>query len=149
VDGLPGQGTAVSVEFTPLIVTDAIRCLFRATNLLLWYAPLGEGTQLTQLWSASRESPSGRTELHCQPASSGSPAPTLEEQEEAVAQPVEALIQTVTGDTDLAARLSVLGDLGSHAQQDVRVRETLADLADHDNSPQIRDAASTMLGEIP
>lgn len=139
----------VSVEFTALPLSEAVRRILRTRNFLLWYAPRDESTQLTQIWIASREEAGGQPGRHRPPAPSGPPPPTATEPAEAVEPPLDALIETVTGEADLAARLSAIGDLGRYAPQDARVREILADLADHDSNPQVRDAASTLLGGIP
>jgi hypothetical protein len=139
----------VSIEFTALPLSEAVRRILSARNYLLWYAPHNEGTQLTQIWIASRRDGGGQPTLNRQPAPPLPPPPTAEEPVGAVDPPLEALMQTATGDADLASRLSAIEELGSATPQDARVRQILADLADHDSNPQVRDAASTMLGGRP
>jgi hypothetical protein len=140
---------AVSVEFTALPLSEAVQRILRVTNFLLMYAHRDEGTQLTQIWIASREDAGGQPGRNPQPAPTEPPPPTAEEPAEAAAQPLEDLMQTAMGDADLASRLSAIEELGSATSQDGRVREILAELADHDSNPQVRDAASMMLGGRP
>jgi hypothetical protein len=143
---------AVSVEFRDLALSEAVRRLLRATNFLLVYAPHDEGTRLTQIWIASRED-GGLPGRHQPPAPPVPLPPTVDERAAAIEEPaaavalsLEMLMQTATGEADLAARLSAIGELGSHAPDDARVQQLLADLADHDPNPQVRDAAAMLLG---
>jgi hypothetical protein len=146
MDAEVGEQT-VSIEFTAVPLSEAVRRILSARNFLLWYAAHGEGTRLTQIWIASREDGGGQPMLDRQPAPP--PPPTGENPAEAVGPPLEVLIQMATGDEDLASRLSAIEELGSAAPQDAKVREILADLADHDSNPQVRDAAATVLGGQP
>jgi hypothetical protein len=142
---------AVSVEFHNLALAEAVRHLLRATNFLLVYAPHGEGTRLTQIWLASRGEGTGPPVLN-QPSGPKVPvpqvqtAPVAEAPAEDSKQSLEALSETAMGAADLAARLSAIDELGRHAPADARIRELLMDLADHDPHPQVRDAASMLLG---
>jgi hypothetical protein len=142
---------AVSVECRDLALAEAVRRMLRATNFLFVYAPRNEGVRLTQIWIASREDggPPGRHRPPAppvpRPPTADEPAAAIEEPAAAVALSRETLIQTATDEADLAARLSAIGALGSHAPEDARVRELLADLADHDPNPQVRDAAAMAL----
>jgi hypothetical protein len=122
-----------------------VRRILRARNFRLWYAPGDEGTRLTQIWIASREKGGGSPGHHWQPVPRVPPPPTAAAPADVVNPSIETLMQTATSDADLAARLSAIGELGSHAQHDDRVMEILADLADHDHNPQVRDAASMLL----
>jgi hypothetical protein len=143
---------AVSVEFRDLALAEAVRRLLRATNFLLVYTSSGEDARLTQIWIASRED-GGLPGRQRPPASPGplpppadEPAAAIEEPAAAVEVPLETLIQTATDDADLAARLSAIGELGSHAPHEAGVRDLLEDLANHDPNPQVRDAAAMLLG---
>jgi len=141
----------VSVEFTDLSLSEAVRRILRANNFLLLYPSSGEETPLTQIWIASRGEGSGRPVLKQSSVPQVSvphvqTAPVAEAPAEDSEQSLDALIETAMGEADLAARLSAIGELGSHASDDARIRELLADLADHDPHPQVRDAASMLLG---
>jgi hypothetical protein len=140
----------VSVEFTALSLSEAVRRILRAHNFLLVYPSSGEEMPLTQIWIACRGEHSGQPVLN-QPSVPQVPvphvqtAPVAEAPAEDSEQSLDALMETAMGEADLAARLSAIGELGSHASDDARVRELLADLADHDPHPQVRDAASMLL----
>jgi hypothetical protein len=140
----------VSVEFTALSLSEAVRRILRAHNFLLLYRSSGEETPLTQIWIASRGE--DRQPVLNQPSVPQVPvphvqtAPVAEAPAEDSEQSLDALMETAMGEADLAARLGAIGELGSHAPDDARVRQLLADLADHDPLSQVRDAASMLLG---
>jgi hypothetical protein len=143
----------VSVEVRELALAEGVRRILRAHNILLVYTSSDEGTRLTQVWIASRDNtsePPGPFQpparLAPRPPPEDEPATAMDEPAAAVERSVEMLIQTATADEDLAARLSAIGELGSHTPEDARVREILEDLADDDLNPQVRDAASMLLG---
>lgn len=142
---------AISVEFRDLTLAEAVKHLLRATNFLLVYALHDEGTQLTQIWIASRED-GGLSGRHRPPAppvpvppAAEGPAADVEESIASAEAPLEALMQAATDEADLAVRLHAIGELGSHTPHDVRVKDLLQGLADHDPDPQVRDAASMLL----
>jgi hypothetical protein len=143
----------VSVEFTALSLSEAVRQILRAHNFLLVYRSSGEETPLTQIWIASRDEGSGQPVLN-QPSVPQVPvphvqtAPVAEAPAEDSGQSLDALMETAMGEADLAVRLSAIGELGSHAPDDARVRQLLADMADHDPLSQVRDAASMLLGGV-
>jgi hypothetical protein len=139
----------VWAEFTALPLSDAVRRMLRETNFLLWYVHSDEGTRLTQLWIASREAGGGPLAPSQQPSSPEPPGPAAAGSAAAMEHPLDALIQAATGDAELASRLSAIGELESYAQQEARIRDLLSDLASNDSHPQVREAASAVLGGIP
>jgi hypothetical protein len=144
---------AVSVEFHDLTLAEGVRRILRAHNILLVYTSSDEGMQLTQIWIASRDNTSeppgplqATARLVQRPRLEDKPGVASEEPAVAVESSVETLIQTATADDDLAARLSAIGELGSFAPEDARVREMLENLAARDPNPQVRDAAAMLVG---
>jgi hypothetical protein len=64
---------------------------------------------------------------------------------EGMVQSLDVLVQTALNDEDLSSRLGAIASLARHAQEDVRVKETLSQLAHSDSNPQVQGAASAVL----
>jgi len=159
---------AVSVEFTALPLTEALRRILRTTNFLLVSTSGSGGTHLTQIWITARgesiESP-GRTRQPVSPVQptprAGEAAQDVEPPHEAgrqtalraaqaapdVQQAPEALLQLAMSAADLGTRLHAIESVRRYAREDPRIRALLADLAHADANPQVRDVASVVLEE--
>jgi hypothetical protein len=135
----------VSVEFTALPLAEAVGRILRETNFLLLYALDDKGTQLTQIWIASRKKDGEQPVHERQPDPQVETTPIVEKPAEESAPPLDAAIQTAMSAQDLSSRMSALMYLGHHAQEDERVREILSQLSSNDHNPQVRDFASEVL----
>jgi hypothetical protein len=125
----------VSVEFTALPLPEALERILVGTNFLLFYASVGEGTTLTQLWISSKPIPSS--------VSQGEDA--AKTKEEGNSPPVDVLIQTAVSRQETAVRVEAVARLGEHASTDSKVEAILSRLASDDDNPQVRAAAAEVL----
>jgi hypothetical protein len=135
----------VSVEFAGLPLAEAVRRILRETNFLLLYVPHGEGTQLSQIWIASRRKDGAQPVYERQPDPQAEATPIVGEPTAESAPPLDAVIQAAMSAQDLSSRLSALMYLGQHAQEDEKVREILSQLSSTDHNSQVRDFASEVL----
>jgi hypothetical protein len=135
----------VSVEFTDLSFSEALRRILREKNFLLFYTATGRETRLAQIWISSGGKAEEQLVLKRQPTPQEETTAVVQEPSEDVAPPLEILIQTAVSDEDHSLRLSAIESLGEHAQENLRVREILSHLAHNDSNPQVRDIASAML----
>ena len=143
-----GEGEPVSVEFTALPFSEAMRQILREQNFMLFYTVSRGEPRLIQIWISAKGKAEEQSVVMSQPVESGETALRAEEPVKEIAQPLEVVIQTALSDEDLASRLSAIEYLGEHAQEDLRVREVLSRLARSDSNPQVQDIASAVLGTV-
>ncbi len=143
----------VSVGFTALPLPEALRRILGETNFLLFYAPGGEGTTLTQIWISSKGTGGGQpgfpprlaTQAPLSPASDSQSENAVEGQAGLTAMPVDVLIQTAVGAEDTSLRVEAIAQLGEYAPADPKVKEILSHLASNDSNPQVRASAAEVL----
>jgi hypothetical protein len=135
----------ISVEFTDLPFSEALRRLLREENFMIYFAPTGQGTRLSQIWILSREKARDQPIRKEQPLPQAKTTPLAEQPAEVTEQPLDLAIETAMSDEDLSSRLRAIEDLGHYAQEDARARQILSGLVHNDSNPQVRDVASTAL----
>jgi hypothetical protein len=104
---------AISVEFPPLPIAEALRRILCEKNFLLFYITVRGEPRLTQVWISSRGKAGGQPALTPQPVTAGEATPRAEELDVNIAQSLEVVIQTALSDEDLASRLSAIEYLGN------------------------------------
>jgi hypothetical protein len=125
---------SVSVEFTDLPFSDALRRLLGERNFLLFYTSSGTETKLSEIWILSPSVEGGQTP-------SIVPAPTPPQ------IPSQAL-QTALYGQDRSARLTAVRRLKRFGQTDLRVKSILSQLIQSDPEPAVRKAAEKTLAEM-
>lgn len=135
----------VSVEFSALPFSEALRRILGERNFLLFYTTMGEEGRLIQIWISSGGTGRGQPVLIPQPVSQWETTQVTEGPDVDIAQPLDVVIQTAMNDEDLSSRLSAIEYLGYHVQEDPRAKVILSRLARSDANPQVQDAASAML----
>ena len=150
----------VSVGFAALPLPEALRRILGETNFLLFYAPGGEGTTLTQIWISAKGTGGEQPGLTPRPtAQVNAPPPpaqdsasqsedAVEGQAELDAVPVDTLIQTAVSTLDPSVRVEAIARLGGYAPADPKVEDILSHLAANDSNPQVQAAASEVLAGI-
>ena len=128
----------VSVEFTALPLPEAMRKILGGQNFILFYAWAGEETRLTQIWISSGRQGGERL------VSPSPPDAPIEEQEERD-NPLTTLIRIAVEDDNPAARLTAVTRLTAYAQEDLGVRNVLAQVPHGDRDPQVQEAAAEAL----
>ena len=136
----------VSVEFTALPLTEALQRLLGGNNFLLFYTSVGEEAKLTQVWIASRGQ--GREPMRFAPplgTDAGVPPSPASDPPSGGMETIDTIIHTATQDPDPTMRLVSVSQLGMRAQEDVRVKAVLTQMAHSDHDPQVRNVAAEML----
>lgn len=139
----------VSVGFTALPLSEALRQILGETNFMLFYASGGEGSPLTRIWISSKRTGSRQRGFTARPPASDFPSEKAEEGSTAVdATQVSTLIQTAVSTQQSAVRVEAIAQLGGYAQTDSRVRDILSHFASHESDPHVQAAASEVLAGI-
>ena len=136
---------AISVEFPPLPVVEALQRLLHGKNFLLFYAGGRGAPRLTQIWISAKGNAKRPSTPIASPVTARETAPRAEATDEETMQPLEAVMWAAQSDKDLPSRLSAIEDLGERARQDPGIRAILSQLAHNDGSPQVQDLAASLL----
>lgn len=145
--GLDGE-EPVSVEFTDLPFSEALRRILGEKDFVLFYPSARVKARLPQIWIYPRGQAGGQVVLtlppgpepegETMPPAPSDPAPGVE-------QDLDSLIQTAMHDQDTSVRLDAITQLGGYAQEDQRVEPILSEVAHSDSNPQMREAAAELL----
>ena len=139
----------VSIAFTYLPFSEALRRILGDKNFLLFYTSTGGENYPTQLWITGRPQgqyrtkPAGdafSTDNHALLANSSVP-PYREETS-------DTLIETALHDPNLVERISALTQLKEYANEDPRVRTIMEQVAQSDGAPEVQEAASALLADF-
>ncbi len=139
----------VSVEFTDLPFSEALRRILREKDFVLFDPSAGERARLPQIWIYPRGQAGGQLVLiqggETTPSALSDAAPSVEPPP--VEQHLESLIQTAMHDQDMSVRLRLdaITQLGGYAQEDPLAETTLSQVAHSDSDPQVREAATELL----
>ncbi len=138
---LNGQAAekSVSVEFTALLMPEALRRIFGEINFLLFYTGAGKSLKLTEIWISSK------TQSHSASDSVPLSEKLMTGQTEPDAISVETLIQNAVSTAELSRRVDAIARLGAYAQADPKVEGILSYLASSDGNSLVRAAAAEVL----
>jgi hypothetical protein len=137
----------VSVEFTDLPFSEALRRILGEKDFVLFYPSAREGVRLPQIWIYPRGQAGGQLvviqEGETMPPALSDAAPSVEPPP--VEPDLDSLIQTAMHDQDTSVRLDAITQLGGYAQEDPLAKTTLSQVAHSDSIPQVREAAAELL----
>ena len=147
---------AVSVGFTALPLAEALRQILGESNFLLFYAPGGADTRLTEIWISSKKTGDGHSGLTSRLAGQAPPLLAFDahsenaEEGQAELDPaaIETLIQTAVGTQSPAVRVEAIARLGEYLREEPKVGDVLSHLASHESDPHVQAAASEVLAGI-
>lgn len=137
----------VSVEFTDLPFSEALRRILGEKDFVLFDPSARERARLPQIWIYPRGQVGGQLVVIQEgettlPALSDT-APSVEPPP--VEQDLDSLIETALHEQDMSVRLDAITQLGGYAQEDPLAETTLSQVAHSDSNPQVREAAAELL----
>jgi hypothetical protein len=142
-----GGEEPVSVEFTDLPFSEALRRILGEKDFVLFYPSAREGARLPQIWIYPRGQAGGQLvviqEGETTPPAPSDTAPSVESPP--VEPDLDSLIETALHDQDMSVRLDAITQLGGYAQEDPLAKTILSQVAHSDSNPQLRKSAAELL----
>jgi type II secretory pathway component GspD/PulD (secretin) len=133
---------AVSVEFTDLPFSEALRRILGEKDFVLFYPSARERARLPQIWIYPRGQAGGQLVVIQEGETT---PPALSDAAPSVEPDLDSLIETALHDQDMSVRLDAITQLGGYAQEDQRVETILSQVAHSDSNPQLRKSAAELL----
>ena len=137
----------VSVEFTDLPFSEALRRILGEKDFVLFDPSARERARLPQIWIYPREQAVGQLvaiqEGETTPPALSDAGPSVERPP--VEQHLDSLMHTAIHDHDPSVRLDAITQLGGYAQEDLLAETALSQVAHSDSDPQLREAAAELL----
>ncbi len=139
----------VSVEFTDLPFSEALRRILGEKDFVLFEPSARERARLPQIWIYPRRQ-AGRQPVLVQERETtalalSDAAPNVEPPPE---QDLDSLMHTAIHDQDMSVRLDAITQLGGYAQEDPLAETILAQVAHGDSDAQVREAAAELLQDM-
>ena len=137
----------VSVEFTDLPFSEALRRILGERDFVLFYPSPRERARLPQIWIYPRGQAGGQLVV-IQEAETAPPA--LSDAAHSVEPPpvepdLDSLIETAMHDQDMSVRLDAITQLGGYVREDPLAETILSQVAHSDSNPQLREVAAELL----
>ncbi len=137
----------VSVEFTDLPFSEALRRILGEKDFVLFEPSARERARLPQIWIYPREQGGGQLvviqERETTPPALGDASPSVELPP--VEQHLDSLMQTAMHEQDTSVRLDAVRQLWRYAQEEPLAETTLSEVAHSDSDAQVREAAAELL----
>ena len=137
----------VSVEFTDLPLSEALRQILREKDFVLFEPSAGERARLPRISIYPRAQAGGQL-VAIQEGETTPPA--LSDAGHSVEVPpveqhLDSLMHTAIHDEEPSVRLDAITQLGGYAQEDLLAKMALSQVAHRDSDPQLREAAAELL----
>lgn len=140
----------VSVEFTDLPFSEALRRILGEKDFVLFDPSARETARLPQIWIYPRGQAGGQLVLIQE---GGTTPPALSDAARSVEPPpveqhLDSLMHTAIHDQDTSVRLDAITQWEGYAQEDPLAETTLSQAAHSDSDPQVREAVAELLQNV-